>query len=121
MIKDVATTLYSFFNSFGIPGYVSNYVDESTEFPYLTYELPVGKTLQTTPVSVRLFYSGDLPTAMFETTEAIYKKIQNGLQLPCGNGFLYIMPGNPFAQVTENDEPTISAMYLNINISYDLN
>lgn len=121
MTKEVASALYSFFNSFGLPGYVTNFVPSDAELPYNTYDLPIGNTLETVPLGVKVWYPGILPTALFDTVERIRKRIANGLQIPCGNGYLYIYPGNPFAQPAADENPDISVMYLNINVSFDLN
>lgn len=121
MIKEVATGLYDFFNSFGIPAYVTNFVADDAVFPYITYDAYIGAPLEVVPIGVKVWYAGRLPTELFETVEKIRVKIGNGLHVPCGNGYLYIYQGEPFAQVAEDDTPGISAFYLNINISYDLN
>lgn len=121
MTQEVATALYSFFNDFGIPGYVTNFVPTDAAMPYITYDLSMGDTFETTPVGVKVWYPGVLPTALFDTVEHIRERIANGLQLPCGNGYLYIYPGTPFAQPAADENPDISVMYLNINITYDLN
>lgn len=121
MVKEIATTLYSFFNSFGLPAYVSNFVSDTAEMPYITYDACMGDTLETVPIAVKVYYKGKLPTALFETVERIRSRIAGGLHLPCGNGYLYIYLGNPFAQAAADENPDISVYYLNINISYDLN
>lgn len=121
MIKEVATGLYDFFNSFGIPAYVTNFVADDTVLPYITYDVYIGAPLDVVPIGVKVWYGGGLPTELFETVEKIRAKIGNELQVPCGNGYLYIYPGNPFAQPAADENPDISVMYLNINVSFDLN
>lgn len=121
MTQEVATAFNSFFNSFGLPGYVTNFVPIDAELPYTTYDLPIGNTLETVPVGVKIWYPGTLPSELFGTVEKIRSRIANGLQIKCGNGFLYIYPGNPFAQSAADENPDISVMYLNINVSFDLN
>lgn len=121
MIKEVATTLYDFFNSFEIPAYVTNFVPNNARLPYITYDAFIGKPLETVPIGIKVWYEGNLPTKLFETVEKIKTKIGKELQLHCGNGFLYIFPGTPFAQPAADENPNVSVFYLNINISYDLN
>lgn len=121
MTREVATALYDFFNSFDLPAYVTNFVPMTATMPYITYDAYIGNTFETVPVGVKVWYTGSLPTELFDTVEKIRTRIKNGLQLPCGNGYLYIYPGNPFAQPAADENPDISVMYLNINITYDLN
>lgn len=122
MIKEVVDTLYEFFNSFGIPAHISNYIRDGATMPYITYDAYIGNTMETVPIGVKVWYAGDkLPPAQLETVEKIRARIANGLQIKCGNGFLYIYPGNPFAQPAADENPDISVMYLNINVSFDLN
>ena len=131
MIEEVSRTLYSFFNSFVLPAYVTNFAyvtnANGTEYlpavmPYITYDAPVGDTFATVPVGVKVWYPNKtLQTAMYKTVEKIRDRIKNGLQLPCGNGYLYICCGTPFAQPAADENPEISAFYLNIEITYDLN
>ena len=121
MTNEVAKSLYDFFNSFDLPGYVTNFVPYDAKMPYITYDAYIGDTMETVPIGVKIWYVGILPTDLFETIEKIRLRIKNGLQIKCGNGYIYIYPGNPFAQPAEDENPDISVMYLNINISYDLN
>lgn len=121
MTKEVATALYNFFNSFGLSGYVNNFVPTNATLPYITYDAYIGNTLETVPIGVRVWSAGQLPTELFDIVERIRERIANGLFLTCGNGHLYIYPGNPFAQPAASENPDISVMYLNINVSYDLN
>lgn len=131
MIKEVATTLNQFFNSFGVPAYITNFAytasaNESeylpAEMPYITYDAYIGSTLQTVPVGVRIWYSAQtIQTEMYEIADKILGRIKGGLQVPCGNGYLYIYPGNPYAQPAASENPSVCVMYLNINVSYDLN
>ncbi len=130
MMQEVAKSLYGFFSGFGLPAYVTDKVfafDEqgkeiSVKFPYITYDLAVGKTFQSTSIACKLYYLSKYSLAApLAKADEIYDKIKNGAFVPCGNGYLWIYPGNPFAQPAPDDNQNVSAVYLNINITYDLN
>lgn len=121
MIKDVAAALYAFWNSFGLTFYTTNNVPESAVLPYGTYDLAVGKTLSSTPLGARLWWEGTLPAALFEKADEIGARIGTGIQLPCGNGYLWMYKGEPFVQAIADEDDRLSTLYLNITAEYDLN
>lgn len=121
MIVDVASALYTFFSSFGIPAYTTNNVEENAVLPYLTYDLAVGKPLSSTPIGARLWWEGTLPRALLEKSDEIQKRIGTGIQLQCGNGYIWLYQGEPFAQPVEDEDDRLSTLYLNITAQYDLN
>lgn len=120
MTTAVAAALYTFWNSFGIAFYTTNNVSGNAVLPYGTYDLAVGKTLSSTPLGARLWWEGTLPAAMFEKADEIYERIKNGYQIPCGNGYLVLYPGDPFAQPVDDEDDRISTLYLNVTASYIL-
>lgn len=121
MIVDVASALYTFFSGFGIAAYTTNNAPSDAVLPYLTYDLAVGKTFSSTPLGARLWWEGTLPAALFEKADEIYERIKNGYQIPCGNGYIWLYPGEPFAQPVEDEDDRLSTLYLNITAQFDLN
>lgn len=121
MIKDVAAAMYAFWNGFSIPAYTTNNVPKHAVLPYLTYDLAVGKTLSSTPIGARLWWDGTLPAALFEKADEIHERIKNGYQIPCGNGYLVLYPGEPFVQPVLDEDDRLSTLYLNVTASFDLN
>lgn len=121
MTKDVAATLYAFWNSFGLTFYTTNNVPSDAVLPYGTYDLAVGKTLSSAPLGARLWYEGTLPAALFEKADEIRAKIGTGIQIPCGNGYIWLYPGEPFAQPVADEDDRLSTLYLNITAQFDLN
>ena len=121
MIVDVASALYTFFSGFGIPAYTTNNVPEDAVLPYVTYDFAVGKTLSSTPLGSRLRWEGTLPRAMLEKCDEIQKRIGTGVQLPCGNGYIWLYPGDPFVQPGSDEDDRLSTLYLNVTASFDLN
>lgn len=121
MIVDVASALYTFFSGFGIQAYTTNNVPSDAVLPYMTYDFAVGKTLSSTPLGARLWWEGTLPRAMLEKCDEIQKRIGTGIQLQCGNGYIWLYPGDPFAQPVADEDDRISTLYLNITAQYDLN
>lgn len=121
MIVDVASALYTFFSGFGITAYTTNNVPENAVLPYLTYDLAVGKTLSSAPIGARLWWEGTLPAALFEKADEIHERIKNGYQIPCGNGYLVLYPGEPFVQPVSDEDDRLSTLYLNVTASFDLN
>lgn len=121
MIVDVASALYTFFSGFGIAAYTTNNVPSDAVLPYLTYDFAVGKTLSSTSLGARLWYEGTLPAALFEKADEIHERIKNGYQIPCGNGYIWLYQGEPFAQPVEDEDDRLSTLYLNITATFDLN
>lgn len=121
MIVDVASALYTFFSGFGITAYTTNNVPENAVLPYLTYDLAVGKTLSSAPIGARLWWEGTLPAALFEKADEIQSSIGTGIQLPCGNGYIWLYQGDPFVQPVSDEDDRLSTLYLNVTASFDLN
>lgn len=121
MTEAVAEALYSFWSGFGLTAYTTNNVPQEAVLPYVTYDLTIGKTLSSAPLAGRLWYEGTLPRAMFQKADEIYNRIKNGYQIPCGNGYLVLYPGDPFAQPVADEDDRISTLYLNLTASFDLN
>ena len=121
MIVDVASALYTFFSGFGIQAYTTNNVPSDAVSPYMTYDLAVGKTLSSTPIGARLWYEGTLPRAMLEKCDEIQKRIGTGIQLQCGNGYIWLYQGDPFVQPVSDEDDRLSTLYLNVTASFDLN
>jgi hypothetical protein len=121
MIVDVASTLYTFFSGFGITAYTTNNVPENAVLPYVTYDIAVGKTLSSAPIGARLWWEGTLPAALFEKADEIQSSIGTGIQLPCGNGYIWLYQGDPFVQPVSDEDDRLSTLYLNVTASFDLN
>ena len=121
MIVDVASALYTFFSGFGISAHTTNNVPSDAVLPYVTYDFIVGKTLSSTPIGARLWWEGTLTRAMLEKCDEIQSRIGTGAQLQCGNGYLWLYAGDPFAQLVADEDDRISTLYLNITAQYDLN
>lgn len=121
MIVDVASALYTFFSGFGITAYTTNNAPSDAVLPYLTYDLVVGKTLSSTPLGARLWWEGTLPRAVLEKCDEIQACIGTGIQIPCGNGYIWLYQGEPFAQPVTDEDDRLSTLYLNITAQYDLN
>lgn len=121
MTEAVAEALYQFWNSFGITFYTTNNVPSSAVLPYGTYDLTIGKTLSNAPLAGRLWYEGTLPRAMFQEADEIHERIKTGYQIPCGNGYLVLYPGDPFAQPVADEDDRFSTLYLNLTATYILN
>ena len=93
-----ASALYEFFGGFGLPAYPAHNVPGGAALPYLTYEVKDG-FFGGDPVSlaVNLWYytaSEALPNAK---AREIGKAIgPGGVQLPCGDGTLWLTRGDPW-------------------------
>lgn len=113
-------SIYSFFNSFGIPFYVNTNVPNDAKYPYGTYENVTGSEFDEASVTVRLFYYSTKESEINDMAEKISKKIgYGGTQIPCENGCIWVTKGTPFCQAVSDDSDTnIKSRYILVNLEF---
>ena len=112
-------SLYSFFNSFGIPFYVSTNVPHDAQPPYGTYQNIVGSNFDQVSITVRLWFYSTRETEINAMAEKISKRIgSGGIQIPCDGGCIWIQRGLPFCQAVNADDENIRSRYINLSLEY---
>jgi len=119
MTKDKA--LHAWFNSFGIPFYVTTSVPEDAVFPWGTYE-PIFSAWDGGEVglTVNLWYY----TASEAVPNAKAQELSNaigpgGAVIPCDGGYIWIKRGSPWCQSLRDEvNSNIKRRYINITVEY---
>lgn len=116
-MENVAKTLYNFFNSL-MPSYLENYVPVGIEFPYLTYQLIQGNTLQPELIQIRIYTKSESLIELVSYIDNINETIEEGLNIPILNeeNKMWIYKGNPFSQFVSEEDKTIKSGLINLNI-----
>ena len=115
-MKEIATALCGYFNSFGIPGYVENSVPTDEELPYITYNLQQHEWNTGGTMQVRVWYSGTSFAPLFTMTDLITNDIGNGKTISAGEGFIMLNKGSPLVQLQPSDEINLKIAYINLEI-----
>lgn len=115
-------SINQFLSGFGIPAYASTSVPEDATYPYLTYDLVIGRGWNSGEVNmpVNLWFrteSEAIPNAKVRQIEQVLR--DGGMQVPCDGGVLWIKKGSPWAQaVREEGDDMIKRRYVNVNVEY---
>lgn len=112
--------IYLFLSGFGIPAYASASVPDQAEFPYLTYDLVLGETMDVEiNMPVNVWYRTDSEAIPNAKVREIHDAIgRSGVLVPCDDGLLWIKRGSPWAQAMtiEGEDEKVKRRYVNINI-----
>lgn len=115
-----AAALHSFFNGFGIPGYVDTSVPEETGMPYLTYQNIQDMDFNTVFLTVNLWYRTESEATPNAKAREIADAISHtGTRLKCDDGEIWLFRGTPWCQnLTDDTDPAVKRRYLNISAKY---
>lgn len=117
MTLSVAQCLYTFFNSFGIPGYEENSIPDDAALPYITYTLIAPDWTDTASISASIWYGGSSVAVVSKKADEIGKRIEEEPRIPASNGgCVYLYKGNPFAQTVPVDNGNVKVITLNIGL-----
>lgn len=97
-MADTATTLYSFWSSFGIPAYPEYNIPDDASMPYITYELVEPEWRGQINAYARVWYRDTSYVSIAETLRNISNRIGEGLLLPSGRGFILLFKDSQFIQ-----------------------
>lgn len=90
--ESINRALNTFFNSFGIPGYLEDNIPPGAELPYLTYQPTIpGGWNESSTFHARLWYpskGGRAP--ILQTEDTISAALQNGLTIQCEGGAILL-------------------------------
>lgn len=103
-----------FFNSIA-DSYVSGNVPIDAKYPYLTYSVETSSFDVEGNFTVRVWTRSESYLKMAELSSKVEEKVEDGiLPLPDG-GYFYIYKGDPFIQITPDEDPLIKSALININ------
>ena len=90
--ESINRALNTFFNGFGIPGYLEDNIPPAASLPYLTYKPTIpGGWNETASFHARLWYpskGGRAP--ILQTEDTISAALQNGLTIQCEGGAILL-------------------------------
>lgn len=112
--ESINRALNTFFNSFGIPGYLEDNIPPAASLPYLTYKPTIpGGWNETASFHARLWYpskGGRAP--ILQTEDKISAALANGLTIKCEGGAILLRKGTPWAQPLDNPPEGYLCEYL---------
>lgn len=97
-MTDTATTLYSFWSSFGIPAYPEYNVPDGATMPYITYEITEPEWRSQTNIHARVWYRDTSYVPIVAKLDNISDRIGEGVLLPSGEGFILLFKDSQFIQ-----------------------
>lgn len=117
--ESINRALNTFFNGFGIPGYLEDSIHPAASLPYLTYKPVVpGGWNEEASFHARLWYpssAGRLP--VIQTEDKISAALAGGLTVLCEGGAIVLRKGPPWAQPMDNPPEGYLCEYLNFEIT----
>lgn len=119
LMRDVATTLYSFWNSFGIPAYPEYNIPDDVEMPYITYEITESDWRTATGMHARVWYRDTSYVPISTMLDRISDRIGEGLSLEFDDGFMTLFKDSQFIQFQPyevDDEVKIAYLSLIQNV-----
>lgn len=112
--ESINRALNTFFNDFGIPGYLEDNIHPAASLPYLTYKPTIpGGWNETASFHARLWYpskGGRAP--ILQTEDTISAALANGLTIKCEGGAILLCKGTPWAQPLNNTPEGYLCEYL---------
>ena len=118
-MTEVAKALHAFYSGFSIPAYAEDSVPDDAKLPYITYSVPQSAVFSGVTHQARIWYATDkgAPSNVEVNAKAdeVIAAIGQGLRLEAGNGFVFIYPGTPLAQMQPADDAT-RIVYLNLEM-----
>ena len=98
-MTDTATTLYSFWSSFGIPAYPEYNVPDGATMPYITYEITEPEWRSQINAYARVWYRDTSYVSIASTLDDISNRIGEGVLLPSGEGFILLFKYSQFIKL----------------------
>lgn len=118
--ESINRALNTFFNGFGIPGYLEDSIPPGAELPYLTYKPTIpGGWNETASLPARLWYSSKGGrTPILQTEDTISAVLANGLTIQCeGGAILLDKDDKDWAQPLNNTPEGYLCEYLNFELT----
>lgn len=117
--ESINRALNTFFNSFGIPGYLEDNIPPGAELPYLTYKPTIpGGWNESATFHARLWYpSSKSRVPVLQAVDRISAALQDGTTLSCEGGAIVLRIGSPWAQPLDNPPEGYLCEYLNFELT----
>lgn len=115
--------LFDFLSSFGIDAYPASATLETSQMPYLTYELAIGEFNTPVNMTVNLWYyttSEAKPNAKVREIEKAIKD-RGRITYQDDDGItrlLIVRKGSPWCQAVTDEDNAVKRRYLNIELEY---
>ena len=114
-----ASVIHSFWSSFGLDAYEENSVPAGAVMPYITYEFASADSGEECALTASVWYEGGSWIEINEKAGEISAEIGNGIIEECGEGYVRIRKGVPFAVSSGvTDDRNIRRKILNIFVMY---
>lgn len=114
-MNEVATALYEFWSSFGLPAFVEGYVPDDLEPDfYITYSLVQPDWRSQATHYARLWHRSKSYVEITNKIEEIQSRIGEGISIPCGDGFIAIFKDSQFVQFIPDADVDWKNAYLSL-------
>lgn len=119
MLKNCAEILHDFWSGFGLKAYDENTVPDRTAFPYITYNVSIGRFDDTLTMSASIWYRSTSWKEISEKAEQIREVLEDGGRyIVTDKGAIWLKMGVPFAQRMSDEDDNIRRIYINIEVDY---
>ena len=112
---NTAKTLKTFFSAFSIPAYAESSVPESTQLPYITYQLIEPEWDEQASFFCQVWYRKNQLSALLTKADQIVAAIGTGKLFEQESGYLAIYPSTPLLQTLTDDDSQRVIINLSIN------
>jgi len=108
--------LNNFWNSFGIPAYDENSVQDKTPFPYITYSESLDSFENVITFTASIWDKNTSWKFVTDKQEEIAKRLgeYGHCIIKLDNGYLFLCKGTPFAQRMSGLGDNVKRIYLNL-------
>lgn len=116
--ETINRTLYTYFNSFGIPAFLEDSIPVGQELPYITYSpvIPDGWG-DLSAFHARVWYpSKDGRAPVLQMVDKIADSLQGSLCLTCDGGAILLRRGDMWAQPMDNTPEGYLCEYLQFTL-----
>lgn len=115
--KDLAKLLYSYFNQI-TTSYLEGLVPSNAKFPYLTYTYSFTE-FETNIIQIKIYDKSQSVNGVLDIADKISESIKYGKVLKTEGGeSVWFKKGNPFAQIVNDEDPSVRSVYVNLEINY---
>lgn len=119
-MSQIASALYEFWSSFGIPAFVENYVPDDQALPYITYHVTYPEWREQSSIYATVWTHSSSFVPLAQLVDQIEERIGEGVQLNTEDGVLMLYKDITFMQIQPQEDINIKAAYLSLIIEADL-
>lgn len=110
-----AVALKTFFSSFGLPAYSQDSVPDDVQLPYIAYSVAEPEWDQKASIFAQVWDRTRSNTFISQKASQIIADVGRGKRLPLPDGWLFIWPENPAAQIQVDGDFRYAYINLSIN------